>query len=322
VRADRLISILLLLQTNGQMTARELAEKLEVSERTIYRDMEALSSSGIPIFAEQGRNGGWTLLEGYETKLTGLKKSEILSLLISPSIPLLNDLGLSESSIEARKKLIASLPVPYRDNVHDGWNRIHIDTSTWHQQQDKIASFEILKAVIWKEHKLKLTYQKHEGTYSCTVVKPLGLVAKGSRWYFVAAKENDEIRSYRASRIQTVEVLEETFQRPKTFDLAQYWTDSTNQFIKNLPTYNVQVAVHPSALPRVTFTDRFVQVVEYGNTDQAGWILVKLSFNTEEEAKAYILGYANQMRVIKPKKLSDQIYAMAKATVAFYDKKR
>lgn len=319
MRADRLISILLLLQINGQMTAKELAERLEVSERTIYRDMEALSGSGIPIFAEQGRNGGWSLLEGYETKLTGLNESEIQALLVSPSVQLLDDLGLSHSSTEARNKLIASLPYQYRDKANDVWNRIHIDTSTWHQQQEKVAAFEILKSAIWKENKCKIKYQNAEGKVSLSIVDPLGLVAKGSRWYFIAAKNTDDIRTYRAARIQKVEEMKETFVRPKNFDLVQYWATSTHQFLKNLPSYEVQVVVHPSIVPRVTFTDRFVRLVEYGNKNVEGWLPITLCFDTEEEAKAYVLGYANQMKVIEPKKLQHEIYQMAKATVAFYN---
>jgi predicted DNA-binding transcriptional regulator YafY len=139
MRADRLVSILLFLQSQGQMTAKELAESLEVSERTIYRDMEALRGTGIPVYAERGKNGGWSLLEGYQTDLTGLKESEIRALFVSPSAQLLDDLGLTRTSEEAGNKLIASLPSIYRENAKDVWNHIHFDTSTWRQQKEKIS---------------------------------------------------------------------------------------------------------------------------------------------------------------------------------------
>ncbi|MCH5584073.1 YafY family transcriptional regulator [Shimazuella sp. AN120528] len=318
MRGDRLISILLLLQSQGQMTARELAERLEVSERTIYRDMEALSGTGIPVFAERGKNGGWSLLEGYQTNLTGLKESEIQALLVSPSVQLLDDLGLTHSSHEARNKLIASLPFRYRESANEVWNRIHVDTSTWRQQREKIESFEVLKNAIWKENKLELHYQRADGKTSILLVKPLGLVAKGNRWYFIASKDNDEIRTYRASRIQAAKPVKETFERPKDFDLAGYWRDAVKDFVENLPKYEVRVAVSPSILPRLTFTDRFVQMVEREDRNEDGWISVKLSFNTEEEAKGYILGFANQMKVLEPRELHDKIVEMAEAVVAFY----
>ncbi|GAB2571357.1 helix-turn-helix transcriptional regulator [Gracilibacillus alcaliphilus] len=320
MRGDRLVSILLLLQSHGQMTAKELAEKLEVSERTIYRDMEALSGTGIPVLAERGKNGGWSLLEDYRTNLTGLKESEIRTLFIHPSTQLLDDLGLTRTSEEARNKLIASLPAVYRDNAQNVWNRIHVDMSTWRQRKEKMVSFEVLKEAIWNENKLKIVYERLDGKTNERIVKPLGLVAKGSHWYFIASKENDEIRNYRASRIWSAVPIEETFERPKGFNLAQYWDSSTKAFIKNLPRYEVSVEVSPSILTRLKFAGRFVQIIDMENKEQDSWITVRLSFETEDEAKGYILGFADQIKVIEPIELRQNILEMAKATVTFYSK--
>ncbi|WP_174613688.1 helix-turn-helix transcriptional regulator [Virgibacillus ihumii] len=318
MRGDRLVSILMLLQSHGQITAKRLAEKLEVSERTIYRDMEALSRTGIPVTAERGINGGWSLLEDYRTNLTGLKESEIRALFVPQSTHLLDDLGLARTSEEARNKLIASLPSIYRENAKDVWNRIHIDTSTWHQRKEKIESFEILKNAIWGQQKLKIKYQRADGETNERIVQPLGLVAKGNRWYFIASKENDEIRNYRASRIRSAMPTEETFKRPEYFNLAQYWESSTKAFIEKLPRYEVSVKVAPSILTWLKFSSRFVQIVEVDNYVQNDWISVKLSFDTEDEAKGYILGFANRIKVVEPKELHDKILKMAEATVAFY----
>ncbi|TCP28848.1 putative DNA-binding transcriptional regulator YafY [Scopulibacillus darangshiensis] len=319
MRGDRLISILLLLQSRGLMTAKALAKKLEVSERTIYRDMEALSGSGIPVFAERGKNGGWSLLDNYRTTLTGLKKAEIRALLVSPSAHLLDDLELTRPSEEARNKLMASLPSIYRDNAKDVWNRIHVDTSTWRRRKEKVDSFDILKSAIWKDKKLRITYERADGKTNDRIVAPLGLVAKGNRWYFIASKDNGAIRNYRASRIKSATPIEETFERPEDFNLAQYWESSTKAFIENLPKYEVWVEVLPPILPRIKFTDRFVQNIEAGNPGEGQWTPVKLSFDTESEAKGYILGFANQMRVIEPKELQDQILKMAKSVVGLYN---
>jgi predicted DNA-binding transcriptional regulator YafY len=318
MRGDRLVSILLLLQTQGRMTAKDLAEKLEVSERTIYRDMDALSGSGIPVVAERGQNGGWSLLDDYRTNLTGLKESEIRTLFVSPSPHLLEDLGLTRTSEEARNKLIASLPSTYRENAKDVWNRIHIDTSSWRKQKEKTASLEVIKEAIWTETKLGITYQRADGETDDRVVEPLGLVAKGDLWYLVAAKENGEFRNYRVSRIQNTEPLDERFERPQGFDLAQYWSSSTQRFIKMLPSYEVKVEVSPHILSRLTFTGRFARVREIGDRSGSAWIPVTLSFDTEEEAKGYLLGFADQVRVMEPDCLQQKILEMAEATVAFY----
>lgn len=231
MRGDRLISILLLLQTHGRMTAKELSEKLEVSERTIHRDMNALSGTGIPVVAERGQKGGWSLLEDYRTDLTGLKESEIRALFVSPSVHLLEDLGLTNTTEEARNKLMASLPSTYRESGKDVWNRIHIDTSSWRKQKNKTASLQIIKEAVFQEIKLRITYERADGERDERIVEPLGLVAKGDLWYLIAAKESGEIRNYRVSRIRHTDTLDEAFQRPRDFDLAQYWSSSTQSFI-------------------------------------------------------------------------------------------
>ncbi|WP_188454817.1 helix-turn-helix transcriptional regulator [Virgibacillus oceani] len=319
MRGDRLLSILLLLQSQGQATAKDLAWRLEVSERTIYRDMDALSRIGIPVIAERGKNGGWSLLEGYQTKLTGLSETEIGALFVSPSEQLLDDLGMILTSEKARNKLIASLPSIYRENAMNVWERIHVDTSSWRGRKEKIATFEVLKEAIFTESKLKIFYQRADGIMNERVVGPLGLVSKGNRWYFIASKENGEIRNYRASRIQRALPVHKSFKRPENFDLGDYWRSSTKDFMEKLPSYDVLVEVKPDILPRMKFTDRFVQIMDIG--DHGEWVPVKLSFHTEDEAKGYIIGFADRIKVIEPKELYDVILEMAVSTVEFYKNK-
>ena len=318
MRGDRLISIVLLLQTHGRMTAKELSEKLEVSERTIHRDMDALSGTGIPVVAERGQKGGWSLLEDYRTDLTGLKEWEIRALFVSPSVHLLEDLGLTRITEEARNKLMASLPSSYRENGKDVWNRIHIDTSSWRKQKNKTASLETIKEAVFQEIKLRITYERADGERDERIVEPLGLVAKGDLWYLIAAKENEDIRNYRVSRIHHTETLDETFQRPLGFDLTEYWSSSTQSFIKRLPSYEAKVEVSPQLLSRLTFSGRFARVLEVGERRGDEWIPVTLSFDTEEEAKAYLLGFADGVKVIEPADLKQKIVKMAEATASFY----
>ncbi|WP_078578152.1 helix-turn-helix transcriptional regulator [Salipaludibacillus agaradhaerens] len=315
MRGDRLLTILLMLQAQGRMTANELAEKLEVSERTIYRDMDALSGAGIPVFAERGKNGGWSLLENFQTNLTGLKESEIQALFVSPSDQLLDDLGLTRPSEEARNKVISSIPAIYREKAKEVWNRIYIDTSSWRSRKEKIDTFDVLKDAIWQDHKLKIVYERADGQISERIVEPLGLVAKGVNWYFIAAKENGEIRNYRASRIHTAVTIDETFCRPKHFNIARYWEASKKAFIEELPIYDVWVKVPKSLLLTLSFTNHFVRVVEVRAQDHDSFIPVKLSFHTEEDAKRYLLGFADQLIIIEPEDLHHKIFQLAESIV-------
>lgn len=320
MRGDRFISILLLLQSQGRMTAKELSEKLEVSERTIYRDMEVLSGSGIPVFADRGKNGGWSLVDGYQTNLTGLKESEIRALFVPAAPQLLDDLGLTRISEDARNKVIASLPAAYRESAKDVWSRIHIDTSSWRGTKEKIASFEILKNAIWQNNKLDILYQRADGQTNHYIVQPLGLVAKGNSWYLIAAKENGDIRNYRASRVQSAVPSKESFKRPDDFDIATYWKTSKQAFIKALPTYEVSVKVSGKVLPRLSFSPYYVRIIETESAEENGRTLVKLAFDTKEEAKRFILGFADQISVIEPEALHLEILRMAEAAVAHYKK--
>ncbi|MFT9846645.1 helix-turn-helix transcriptional regulator [Aneurinibacillus sp. REN35] len=318
MRADRLISILLLLQNRGKLTTRELAQELEVTGRTIHRDMEALSAAGIPVVAERGKLGGWRLLEQYRTNVTGLKANEIKSLFISPSPQLLADLGLAKDWNEARQKILAAIPSSTQGHSQDIWNRIHIDTTTWKQSPEKIESFTLLQQAIWDERKLQITYERTDGEVIDRVVNPLGLVAKGSVWYLIASSD-EEIRNYRASRIKSVFLTEDSFSRPDDFNLAQYWNNSTQKFIKNLPSYEVDVEISPSIVQRIRFTGRFVQLLKMDSPLEDGWIPANLRFDTEQEAKEYILGFGDQIRIIRPDALKQTIYDMAKRVVNFYE---
>ena len=319
MRADRLVSILLLLQNKGKMTSGELANELEVTKRTIHRDMDVLSAAGIPIVADRGKAGGWRLIEQYRTNLTGLKVNELKSLFITPSAQLLHDLGLEKEWDEARQKLLASIPGIFKKEAGMVWERIYVDTSTWRQSSQKVESFHILQQAIWDEKKLQMTYEKADGEVIERTVDPLGLVAKGSTWYLIAAA-NGKIRNYRASRIITANLSDETYTRPEGFNLAQYWKESADQFIKALPTYKVEVELSPSIVPRIKFTGRFVQLLQTHSPSEDGWIKAHLCFDTEQEASEYILGFADQIRIISPKALRKKVHQMAKAVIEMYDK--
>src|SRR5437870_3204813 len=202
MRADRLLSIVLLLQAHRQLTSRELARRLEVAERTIHRDMEALSAAGIPVVAERGARGGWSLLGEYRTNLTGLNEAEVQSLFVIKPPRLLADLKLEKAAERALLKLLAALPSIHRRGAERARQRIYVDVTGWHRPEEAVPLLPLLQEAIWLERKLHFIYQSGVG---CNAIErladPLGLVAKGSVWYLVAAV-GGEVRSYRVSRVQ------------------------------------------------------------------------------------------------------------------------
>lgn len=318
MRADRLLTIVLLLQTNRQLTSRALAERLEVSERTIHRDMEALSVSGIPVVAERGSNGGWSLLGEYRTNLTGLNEAEIQSLFVTQPPKLLADLRLKKASEGALLKLLAALPAMYRQGAEQARRRIHIDSGGWSRHEEAVPLLPVLQEAIWSERKLRFSYDRGPG---CDAVErevdPLGLVAKGTAWYLVAGVGGD-IRSYRISRISSAVVMDQPCTVPTGFDLAAFWEQSTTAFKTALPNYVAQFRVSPDVFPRLRFAGRFARVNEATETDADGWLRVSVGFDVEEIACEYALSFGPKLEVLEPRSLREKVIAAAQQVVEFY----
>ncbi len=318
MRADRLLSIVLLLQTHGQLTSRSLAERLEVSERTIHRDMEALSVSGIPVFAERGSTGGWSLLGEYRTNLTGLNQAEIQSLFVTQPPKLLADLRLKKASEGALLKLLAALPALYRQGAEQARRRIHIDTAGWARHEEAVPLLPVLQDAIWSERRLWFRYQRGPGCDDVErEVDPLGLVAKGSAWYLVA-RIGEDVRTYRISRMASAAVLDQRCTVPADFDLAAFWETSTTKFKSAPPNYVAQFRVAPDVFPRLRFAGRFARVGDTVDTDLDGWLRVPVGFDAEEIACEYALGFGAKLEVIEPRSLREKVIAAAKQVVEFY----
>lgn len=317
MRADRLLSIMLNLQVHRRLTARELARKLEVCERTIHRDMEALSTAGVPVVAERGTNGGWMLMEGYRTNLTGLNEAETQTLFLLKPSQLLADLGLNKASEAALIKLLAALPALSRHSAEYARQRIHVDVTGWNRASESVPHLHALQEAVWHERKILFTYGQSAECMVERLVDPLGLVAKGSVWYLVAAVE-DEIRSYRVSKIQDVNVLDQPCIRPHDFDLAAHWEQSSQKFKANLPRYQATARVHPSIFPRLRYAGRFAHVEPMGRTDDDGWMHVSLRFDVEEMACEYALSFGAQLEVLEPLALREKVVQMASSVVDFY----
>jgi len=313
MRADRLISIVLQLQAHGQMTARQLARKLEVSVRTILRDMEALSSSGVPVVAERGSGGGWRLLDGYQTKLTGLKPAEIQSLFLGRSTRLIEDLGLRLPAQDALLKLEAALPERVRRDAELARRMIHIDARGWRDPAETIASLPVLMAALWQERRLRFTYNKMNAEPGERVADPLGLVAKGSTWYLVA-RFDGEPRTYRVSRIADPVLLEERAEIPAEFDLAEYWSRSADEFRQHLPRYYATFLADPSILRWVRYRGWRLE----DETPEGDRVRLRLRFDIEEEARQFALSFAGAVEVVEPEELRGAVIAGALETIARY----
>lgn len=321
MRADRLLSILLHLQSGGKQSSRMLAEKLEVSERTIIRDMEALSAAGIPVYAERGPQGGWTLAENYRTNLTGMRKEELLALLMTSHGSLLGDLGLGGDALEsALQKLMTSSPAPYRKDAETIRERLHIDGAGWHASDESFPWLPLVQEAVWAGRKLEFVYQKADGQSEGTeassrIVHPLGLVAKRNVWYLVA-EDRGELRTFRISRITDASLLEEEFQRPPGFSLSGYWERSTADFKARLPQYPAQVRVAEQRLSRLK-RERYAKVLRT-EPDGPGWVRVEVEFHTPESACEIILACGREAEALGPPELRELVRREAAAIAALY----
>ncbi|WP_409299836.1 helix-turn-helix transcriptional regulator [Peribacillus sp. SCS-155] len=318
MRADRLMNIMILLQNNGKMTSRELAESLEVTDRTISRDMEALSALGIPVMSERGKEGGWRLLDNFRSRLSGMKLDEIKSLFISPPAEHLKDLGIHiNETLDTRNKLLAALPSSYQQEAQKLWERVYIDSSTWRQSKEKAESFQFVQMALFQNRRLSILYESTDGTSRSRVISPLGLVAQSNKWYLIALRDG-EIRNYRVSRILSAELMEESFEWPEQFNLAEYWRNSKKDFIKSLPVFKVDVEIEAAAYRRISFSGKFVQFRADQVLNQDTWVPATLTFQSEKEAVEFILGFANKIKIIQPAQLTGKVIAQAKAALDFH----
>ena len=232
MRASRLLTIMMLLQSRGRMTAEALAEELEISVRTVYRDIDQLSASGVPVYADVGRNGGFALLEGWRTRLTGLTPPEAKALFLAGLPGPAAELGLGDAMADAELKLLAALPADWQDEARRVSSRFHLDPRGWFQPTETVEALRQVADAVWSERQIAVTYESWTKVTD-RVLEPLGLVLKSGLWYMVA-QHDGQPRTYRLEAIRALAVTDVTFVRPKDFDLAAYWAESTAQFEKDV----------------------------------------------------------------------------------------
>ncbi|EES71560.1 helix-turn-helix transcriptional regulator [Paenibacillus sp. MB22_1] len=318
MRADRLLNLLLLLQNRGKMSSRQLAELLEVSERTIVRDIEALSAAGIPVYAERGSRGGWVLADSYRTNLTGMRPEEIVSLLLTNHNELLKDLGIQGDFQAAYQKLLAAAPAPIRQDAEMIRERLHIDGAGWHASEEAFPWLSAVQEAVWTQRKQRIRYRKEDDVTE-RIIHPLGLIAKRNVWYVAAEQEPDrELRTFRISRLEEASLLEETFVRPDGFDLAAYWEQSTARFKSELPRYLARIRTNETGLSQLR-RERFIKVLHTEGPDNQGQILAEIDLQTLDWACGVILRNGRDVEVLEPQELRERVKSEAQAILTLYE---
>ncbi len=318
MRASRLVSILLLLQTRGHRTAAELAEELEVSDRTVYRDVQALAESGVPIYAERGPGGGVRLVDGYRTRLTGLTSEEAEALFLSGVPGPAAELGLGTVVTAARLKVLAALPPELRARAGRVAERFHLDAPGWWQQADPVPCLGELANAVWETRSVIVRYRRDDRVER-RPLDPLGLVLKGGVWYLVAVSKG-EPRTFRVSRVEAVEPGER-FDRPEGFDLAAFWAESTARFEAETPSVAITARVDPSALPsleRSIGRAAAATLVVPKRPDPDGWLRVRFRHESLEAAFLDLLPHSRTVEVLAPAALRAQFAEAGRLLAARY----
>lgn len=319
MRASRLVNLLLLLQSRGGMTAAELARELEVSVRTVHRDVEELSAAGVPIFAERGPHGGIRLVDGYRTRLTGMTADEAEALFLSGLPGPAAQLGLGTVVAAAQLKVMAALPPELRSRAPRLVQRFHLDPAGWFQASEPVPHLATLASAVWEGRAVEVRYDRGDQVVE-RIIAPIGLVLKGGFWYAVALVDG-QIRTYRASRVIAATVRDETVERPEDFDLAAYWAESSAAYERDAPTIEVDVRVRHDQLWRVhdvfgrATVDRAERVEEADHPDT---VRLRLKLSYPKEAPGKLLSVGPNLEVIGPPEVRETVIRLATRVVERY----
>ncbi len=305
MRADRLLAALLLLQARGRLTGRELARRLEVSVRTVHRDMEALGAAGVPVLALRGARGGWQLDPGWRTRVPGLDAAELQALLMAqPRV--LGDARLARAAERALDKLLAALPSGLREQAASIRQRLHVDTTGWRGAPEDLSWLPMVQEAVARDRKLALRYRRADGERAERLVDPLGLVAKGGTWYLVAGTPAGR-RTYRVSRIEEARLLDEPSARPADFDLAAYWRASTEEFRQSHRRYEATLRLEPAVADSLGRWCPMEPVESAPGAEPEGRVTLRVQFDDEEQACFVALGYGARADVLAPESLRARV---------------
>nr|WP_218888914.1 WYL domain-containing protein [Saccharopolyspora hordei] len=316
-----MVSLLCLLQARGSMTGPELARELEVSERTVARDVLALAEAGVPVYAERGRAGGYRLLGGYRSTLTGLHRDEAEALFLSGVPAAAAEMGLGDAVAAARHKASAALAPPFRDAPQRVGQRFHLDAPRWFREAETPAVLPELSRAVWSDLTVTAKYARGDREVR-RELEPHGLVLKAGVWYLVARRDQ-RFLNYRVDRFTTVEVTDERFARDEDFDLAAFWERSSEEFARSLLREAVDVRVSPSGLRalHVVADPAGAQQAEAAASapDPDGWVTTRLPVESLDVAYGQLLGLGPEVEVLGPPELRRRFADAARRLTELYD---
>jgi predicted DNA-binding transcriptional regulator YafY len=315
MRASRLMSILLLLQNRGRLTAEELASHFEVSVRTIYRDIDQLSAAEVPVYADRGPGGGFQLLDGYRTRLTGLSPSEAETLFIAGLPGPAAEMGLADALATAQLKLTAALPESARANARRLSARFHLDPVDWFRSAASARLLPAIATAVWGETSIDVQYLRAKtDTPVARRLQPLGLVLKAGIWYLVALSSAN-MRTYRVSNILELQSTGERFTRPKDFDLVRFWTASSRAYEIGIYRGTAQLRVSSRGLARLEGLGAAVQQAAQESAEpekSGGWTRVTIPIESIEQAALDMLKLGTDAEVLKPSALRRRVAKTAR----------
>ncbi|WP_424887807.1 helix-turn-helix transcriptional regulator [Streptomyces sp. XH2] len=320
MRAARLIKLVLLLQSRSSMTGTELARQLEVSERTVARDVLALSEAGVPVYADRGRAGGYRLVGGYRTRLTGLGRTEAEALFLSGVPSALREMGLADAASAARLKVSAALLPELRGASASASQRFHLDAPGWWREGDPPALLPAVADAVWDDRPITARYRRREAEAE-RELEPYGLVLKGGIWY-LAARAAGGFRVYRVDRFTAVAAGADRFERDETFDLPAFWEERAAEFARSILRDRVGLRLTPEGARRLPHVTDRVAAQEAlraaGAPDDRGRVTVTLPVESLEVAYEQLLGLGPEAEVLEPQALRDRFAEAAARAAALY----
>lgn len=321
MRASRLLSILLLLQTRGRMTAEALAAEFEVSVRTIYRDIDQLSAAGMPVYADRGRSGGFQLMDGYRTRLTGLTDAEAETLFLGGLSGPAAQMGFSGAVTTMQLKLLAALPPERQAAAERLAGRFHLDPVGWYQTADEAERLPVIAQAVWNSRRIAVRYESWKGEVA-RELEPLGLILKAGLWYLAArpVEGRGEPRTYRVSNILELTVGEATFERPAGFDLAAWWAETSRRFEAGIFTGTATLRVSKAGLKRLAKlgAEQARIAAEAAAGAGEGWVVVTAPIESVEHAAVDFLRLGGEAEILAPAALRDAMRAAAGRLAQLY----
>jgi predicted DNA-binding transcriptional regulator YafY len=311
MRASRLLSILILLQLRGRVTAEALAEEFEVSTRSIYRDIDELSAAGIPVIADRGPGGGFQLLDGYRTDLTGLATDELEAMFMIGMPGPAAALGLGSAAAKVGKKLLATLPKSSSEGAARMGMRFHLDPVDWYRDAEPVENLPQIARAVLDQHYVAMRYQSWTSIREW-MIEPLGLVLKAGAWYLVASSDH-KIRTFKTSNILEHRVQASSFKRPNNFDLANYWSASLKRFESGLRPIKVILRASEIGLKRLSalgaYAAQAINTAEKLEHDD--WASLIFPVENTEQAALLFLGIGPEIEVIEPKQIRERLKQLA-----------